>query len=88
METKEYRDAVHDDIEFDMFEVGVINTPQFQRMRGIRQLGLAHLVYPCAQHTRFEHSLGVAHMAERIVRAVNKHGEKIAGNVDSSVLSP
>lgn len=70
---KQIRDAVHGDIEFDSFELTVINTPEFQRMRGIRQLGLAHLVYPCAQHTRFEHCLGVAHMATRIVEAVRKN---------------
>ncbi len=65
----EIRDAVHGDIGFDKFEQAIINTPQFQRMRGIRQLGLVYLVYPCAHHCRFEHSLGVAHMAGKIVKA-------------------
>lgn len=75
---KEIRDAVHGDIEFDKFEIDVINTPEFQRMRAIRQLGLGHLVYPGAHHTRFEHSLGVAHMASKIVQAARKNcGEKV-----------
>jgi HD superfamily phosphohydrolase len=74
---KEFRDPVHGDIEFDEFELAMINTPQFQRMRGIRQLGLAHLVYPSAQHSRFEHSLGVAHMSDRIIRAIEKNGGKV-----------
>lgn len=80
MSTKEIRDAVHGDVDFDSPELDVINTPQFQRMRGIRQLGLAHLVYPSAQHSRFEHSLGVVHMAERIVQAVHKNGGEIDEN--------
>jgi len=80
MSTKEMRDAVHGDMDFDSFELDVINTPQFQRMRGIRQLGLAHLVYPSAQHGRFEHTLGVVHMADRIVQAVRKNGGTIEDN--------
>jgi uncharacterized protein len=74
MPDKEFRDAVHGDIRFDSFEWNVINTPEYQRMRGIRQLGLAHLVYPSAQHGRFEHSLGVAHMSSRILEAVLRNG--------------
>jgi HD superfamily phosphohydrolase len=78
MQGKFIRDAVHGDMEFDNWELGIINTPEFQRMRGIRQLGLAHLIYPSAQHTRFEHSLGVAHMADRIVQAVGRNDGRIA----------
>jgi HD superfamily phosphohydrolase len=66
---KEIRDAVHGDIGFDKFEQNIINTKEFQRMRGIRQLGLGYLVYPSAHHCRFEHSLGVAHMAGKIIEA-------------------
>jgi HD superfamily phosphohydrolase len=74
-----FRDAVHQDISFDEREMGVIDTPQIQRMRGIRQLGLAHLLYPSANHTRFEHSLGVAHMADQIMNAVakSKNGDSL-----------
>jgi HD superfamily phosphohydrolase len=75
---KELRDAVHGDILVDPYELDVINTPQFQRMRGIRQLGLAHLVFPGAQHSRFEHSIGVAHMASQIVRAIRENGGEIS----------
>ena len=56
-----FRDAVHQDIAFDDFEVDVINTPQMQRMRGIRQLGLAYLLYPSAHHTRLS-----THLASHI----------------------
>lgn len=65
------RDAVHGDIALTALEVEVIDTPEFQRLRGIKQLGAAYLVYPTALHTRFEHSIGSCHLAGRILEAVN-----------------
>ncbi len=64
------RDAVHGDIELGALEMELIDTPEFQRLRGIKQLGTACLVYPSALHTRFEHSLGTAWMAHRLVDVV------------------
>jgi uncharacterized protein len=52
-------------------EMEIVATPMFQRLAGFRQLGTAHLVFRGATHTRFEHSLGALHEAERIVQAVN-----------------
>lgn len=46
---------------------GIIDDPLYQRLRSIKQLALTHYVYPGAVHTRFEHSLGVAHMADKIL---------------------
>jgi len=68
--TKVIRDAVHGDIELGPLEVELIDTPEFQRLRGIKQLGTAYLVFPSAVHTRFEHSLGTSWMAHRILAAV------------------
>jgi hypothetical protein len=67
------RDAVHGDIELTPLEVEIIDTPEFQRLRGIKQLGTAYLVYPSATHTRFEHSIGAAWMAHRLVAAVRRN---------------
>ena len=70
------RDPVHGDIELTREEIRVIDTPQFQRLRGIKQLGTAYLVFPGATHTRFEHSIGTLHMTDRLVDAVNKNAER------------
>ncbi len=72
-DVKIIRDAVHGDMELTVeAEVPVLDTPQMQRLRGIKQLGTASLVYPSATHTRFEHSLGSCHMAKRILAAVRR----------------
>ncbi|MBN2563013.1 MAG: HD domain-containing protein [Phycisphaerae bacterium] len=57
------RDPVHDFVCLREEEVKLIGTSVFQRLRGIRQLAMANLVYPGALHTRFDHSLGVCHVA-------------------------
>jgi uncharacterized protein len=59
----EITDPVHKYIRFSQVEKQLIDSPAFQRLRRIRQLAGAHLVYPSAQHSRFEHSLGAMHVA-------------------------
>lgn len=62
------RDPVHDLIRIDCPHVlKLIETKPFQRLRKIRQLGLAYLVYPGAEHSRFIHSLGAHHIARKMV---------------------
>jgi len=56
-------DPIHNFVRVYDSELKIIDTPIFQRLRRIRQLSGAHLIYPGAQHTRFEHSLGVMHIA-------------------------
>jgi len=60
------RDAIHDYIELDDDFSSLVDTPKLQRLRWIRQLGTSYLVYPGANHTRFEHSLGTYHLASRL----------------------
>ncbi|WP_135852768.1 HD domain-containing protein [Halorussus salinus] len=60
---KTIKDSVHDHIEVEGVARALFDTPAVQRLRHIKQLGPAHLVYPSANHTRFEHSLGVYHLA-------------------------
>src|SRR6266699_2035080 len=67
------RDAVHGDIVMSSLEVELMDTPEFQRLRGIRQLGTAYLVFPSAVHTRFEHSLGTSWMAHRMIESVRRN---------------
>ncbi len=65
-------DTVWGNIEFTNAEIVLIDSPVFQRLRGVSQLGLASLLYPGATHNRFEHSLGVAHIAAKIFDRINK----------------
>ncbi len=60
---KTIKDSVHDHIEVDGVARALLDTPPVQRLRHISQLGTVSLVYPSANHTRFEHSLGVYHLA-------------------------
>ncbi|GAA0299683.1 HD domain-containing protein [Halarchaeum salinum] len=57
------KDSVHDHIEVAGVASALLDTPPVQRLRRVQQLGTASLVYPAANHTRFEHSLGVYHLA-------------------------
>ncbi|WP_435095189.1 HD domain-containing protein [Halarchaeum sp. P4] len=57
------KDSVHDHIEVTGVAAALLDTPPVQRLRRVHQLGTANLVYPSANHTRFEHSLGVYHLA-------------------------
>lgn len=62
----EMRDPIHGFIKLSEKEKKLIDTPVFQRLRRIRQLAMTFLVYPGAVHTRFDHSIGVMHIAGRI----------------------
>lgn len=59
----EITDPVHKCIQVTELERDLIDAPVFQRLRRIKQLAGAHLVYPSAQHSRFEHSMGAMHVA-------------------------
>lgn len=59
---KVIRDPIHGYIELDELAIAILDTVELQRLRRIRQLGFSYLVYPGANHTRFEHSLGTYHL--------------------------
>lgn len=73
MSEKVIRDPVHDVISLstarptDRLLFKLLNSAEFQRLRRIRQLGMAHMAYPGADHSRYSHSLGVLQMARRIL---------------------
>ncbi len=75
---KSVQDPVHGVIKLEDWMVEIIDTPQFQRLRRIKQLGFANLVYPGANHTRFEHSIGVAHIAMELKNKLELDDEVIA----------
>nr|XP_039258002.1 deoxynucleoside triphosphate triphosphohydrolase SAMHD1-like [Styela clava] len=68
-----FNDPVHGTISLHPFLVKIINTPQFQRLRNIKQLQGAYFVYPGACHNRFEHSIGTAHLAGKLVRQLKEN---------------
>jgi HD superfamily phosphohydrolase/uncharacterized protein YjbK len=61
------KDVIYGDIEMPARFQAVIDTPEFQRLRRIKQLATANLVFPAANHTRFEHSIGTYHVMKKIV---------------------
>lgn len=69
------RDPIWNTIVLDDTAVRIVDSPAFQRLRYIKQLGLAHLVYPGSTHTRFDHALGVYALATRAIRALEERGE-------------
>ncbi len=68
------RDPLWNTIRLDATAMRIVDTPAFQRLRYIRQLGFAHLVYPGATHTRFDHALGVYHLATTALRLLRERG--------------
>jgi len=68
-------DPVHGDIGLSRLEVDLVNTQSFQRLRRLKQLGLATLVYPSASHSRFSHSLGVFHIMSRAIDLMVRRGK-------------
>ncbi|MBW3628095.1 MAG: HD domain-containing protein [Gemmatimonadetes bacterium] len=69
------RDPLWNTIRLDGTARRIIDTPEFQRLRQVRQLGLTYLVYPGATHARFDHALGVYHLARQAVALLAERGE-------------
>ncbi len=84
--TKKYLqivDPIHNFITVYANEIAIIDTPIFQRLRRIRQLAGAHLVYPGAQHSRFEHSLGTMHIANQAAIVLKEKGFLDSNDVEN-----
>ena len=62
----------------------IIDTPEFKRLHNLRQLGLTYLIYPSANHTRFEHSLGVSHLAKILATSLQKNQPEL-GITDNEI---
>jgi uncharacterized protein len=82
------RDPLWDTIRVDPVAMRIVDTATFQRLRNIRQLGLAHLVYPGASHTRFDHALGVYHLAVRTLQVLGESGGLARVPDDDAQLIP
>src|SRR5213593_3399577 len=72
---KVIRDPLWNNIRVEPLALRLIDTPAFQRLRYVRQLGLAFLVYPGASHSRFEHALGTYHLARRALLLLEERGD-------------
>src|SRR6185437_10406917 len=68
------RDPIWNNIRLDTLALELVDTPVFQRLRYVRQLGLAYLVYPGATHTRFEHALGAYHLCRIAIGLLRERG--------------
>ncbi|MCK4796742.1 MAG: HD domain-containing protein [Spirochaetes bacterium] len=71
---KDFYDNVHGFIRVTELESEIIDSPFFQRLRNISQLGLLNYVFPGALHNRFNHSLGVLHMADKMTVSLQEKG--------------
>ena len=82
MQTRSFdiiRDPLWNNISLDELALRLVDTRAFQRLRYVRQLGLAYLVYPGATHTRFEHALGTWHLAGRTLAMLQGRGDVSPG---------
>jgi uncharacterized protein len=81
------RDPLWDNIRLDQAAMAVLDSAPMQRLRYVRQLGHAFLVYPGATHTRFEHALGAYHLTRRALAALDERGELVGLDEDERVAA-
>lgn len=84
------QDPIHGGITFGPIEKAIIDHPLFQRLHGLRQNSLLYLVFPSANHTRFDHSVGVMSLAGRLFEHIIRNQDKIieAGNSRKTYQDP
>ena len=81
------RDPLWNNIRVDALALQLVDTPVFQRLRYVRQLGLAYLVYPGATHTRFEHALGAYYLARLTLSQLDERGELEGVSVEDRAIA-
>jgi len=72
VKTTEIRDVIHGPVELYPWEMEIVDSPAFQRLRSIKQLGFSEFAYPCAVHNRYIHSIGACHLAGVAFQAIFK----------------
>ena len=77
-ETKEIYDHIHGYIKITRLAQEFIHTMEFQRLRYLHQLGTCHYVFPCATHTRFEHSIGTYYLAGKVLGSLKKNSNRLS----------
>lgn len=82
---KTIRDSIHGHIQIEGVALELLDTARVQRLRRIRQLGTTHLVYPTANHTRFEHSIGVYYLADRLLDSLDIEQFDTIDNIKDTV---
>ena len=80
--SKTFNDPIHGRIEIPRACVRIIDTPQFQRLRGLKQLGLTSFVFSGATHTRFEHSIGACWLAGQWATHLKQRHPMLVTNED------
>ena len=70
-------DPIHGFIEITPLMKQLIDTEEFQRLRDLKQLGATSFVFPSANHTRFEHSIGVSHLAGKMIESIRKNNPEL-----------
>lgn len=73
--SKTIKDCIYGQITVPPLCVAFMDTPEFQRLRRVRQLGVANYAYPSAVHTRFEHCIGVMHLAGQLIDHLRNYVE-------------
>ncbi len=79
---KMIHDAIHGSLLFEEHEVALLDLPLIQRLRRVSQLDVVPLVFPCAHHNRFEHTLGVTAIADRLARSLQRRERNLVSDDD------
>lgn len=82
MSTKLIFDNIHKYIKISPIAKQIIDTVEFKRLKNISQLGTCHYVFPCGNHSRFEHSIGVYHLTGKMLENIKKSNDNIKVDIE------